>query len=188
MKINSPKDFRKIMVTGGAGFIGSEFVRQGVKAGYRIIVVDNLSYAGDLARLKEVRSSIAFYKVDITQRAKLEAVFRKEKPEALVHFAAETHVDRSIKDAAPFLSTNILGTQNLIELAIKYSLKKMVHISTDEVYGQSIKGWFKETDPIQPRNPYSATKAAAELLVKTAMVTHGLPGLFVRQSDNYGLW
>jgi dTDP-glucose 4,6-dehydratase len=178
----------KIIVTGGAGFIGSEFVRQGVKNGYRIVVVDNLSYAGDLARLKDVRSHIKFYKVDISQREKLEAVFRKEKPEAMVHFAAETHVDRSIKDAKPFLSTNILGTQNLIELAIKYSLKKMVHISTDEVYGQSTMGWFKETDPIQPRNPYSATKASAELLVNAARVTYGLPVVIVRPSNNYGLW
>jgi dTDP-glucose 4,6-dehydratase len=178
----------KIIVTGGAGFIGSEFVRQGVKAGYRIVVVDNLSYAGDLARLKDVRSKITFYKVDIAERAKLEAVFRKEKPAALVHFAAETHVDRSIKDAAPFLRTNILGTQNLVELAVKYNLKKMVHISTDEVYGQSTSGWFKETDPIRPRNPYSATKGAAELLVNAARETYGLPAVIARPSNNYGLW
>ena len=178
----------KILVTGGAGFIGSEFVRQGVKAGYRILVVDNLSYAGDLARLKDVRGGITFYKVDITDRNRLETVFRKEKPEALVHFAAETHVDRSIKDARPFLSTNILGTHNLVELAIRYGLKRMVHISTDEVYGQSTTGWFKETDPIRPRNPYSATKASAELLVNAARVTYGLPAVIVRPSNNYGLW
>ena len=177
-----------ILVTGGAGFIGSEFVRQGVKNGCRIVVVDRLSYAGDRARLKDVGSRISFYKVDIAERKKLEAVFRKEKPQALVHFAAETHVDRSIKDAAPFLKTNILGTQNLVELAIEYGVKKMVHVSTDEVYGQSTSGWFKETDPIAPRNPYAATKAAAELLVHAARITHGLPAVIVRPSNNYGLW
>jgi dTDP-glucose 4,6-dehydratase len=177
-----------ILVTGGAGFIGSEFVRQGVQKGCRLVVVDNLSYAGDLARLKDVRSKIKFYKVDIADRVKLEAVFRKEKPQALVHFAAETHVDRSIKDAGPFLKTNVLGTQNLVELAVKYNLKKMVHISTDEVYGQSMSGWFKETDPIRPRNPYSATKGAAELLVNAARETYGLPAVIVRPSNNYGLW
>lgn len=177
-----------ILVTGGAGFIGSEFVRQGIKAGRRIVVVDNLSYAGDLARLKDVRGKIKFYKVDIAQRGKLETVFRKEKPQELVHFAAETHVDRSIKDVKPFLSTNIMGTQNLVDLARQYGLTKMVHISTDEVYGQSLSGWFKETDPIQPRNPYSATKASAELLVNAARVTYGLPAVIVRPSNNYGLW
>jgi dTDP-glucose 4,6-dehydratase len=187
MQSNGQK-LQKILVTGGAGFIGSEFVRQGAKDCRRIVVVDNLSYAGDLARLKDVRGGITFYKVDISQREKLEAVFRKEKPAQVVHFAAETHVDRSIKDARPFLNTNIVGTQNIIECAMKHGVKKMVHISTDEIYGQSTAGWFKETDPIQPRNPYSATKASAELLVNAARLTYGLPAVIVRPSNNYGLW
>lgn len=182
------RTIRKILVTGGAGFIGSEFVRRGVSLGYRLAVVDCLTYAGDLKRTNGVSKDIRFHKVDICSKAKLEAVFQREKCDALVHFAAQTHVDRSLKDNAPFIRTNILGTQNLIDLSLKYRLRSFVHISTDEVYGQSLKGLFKETDPLKPRNPYAVTKMAGELLVQTAINTFGLPGVIIRPSNNYGPW
>jgi dTDP-glucose 4,6-dehydratase len=179
----------KLLVTGGAGFIGSEFVRQGVHhRGWRLVVVDSLTYAGDLKRIKEVSQDIQFHKIDICSKEKLEALFKREKFDVLVHFAAETHVDRSLQDNTPFIRTNILGTQNLIELSLKYALKTFIHISTDEVYGQSLKGFFKESDPLKPRNPYAVTKASGELLVQAAVHTFGLPAIIVRPSNNYGPW
>ena len=104
----------KILVTGGAGFIGSEFVRQDCKKKQSLIVVDNLSYAGDLERLKSVQGKFKFYKTDITHNGQIEHIFKKERPHTVVHFAAETHVDRSILDATPFINTNVTGTQNMI--------------------------------------------------------------------------
>ena len=120
------KKLCKILVTGGAGFIGSEFVRQAVKRGYGIIVVDKLTYAGDLARLKEVEGKYKFYKADICDKKRIDSIFKKEKPDAVVHFAAETHVDRSIKDASPFIETNIKGTQTLLDISRKYKIKKFI--------------------------------------------------------------
>ena len=178
----------KILITGGAGFIGSEFVRQAVKKGQKIVVIDKLTYSGDLERLKEIKGKYTFYKTDICQKAKLEAVIKKEKPDQIVHFAAETHVDRSIQDPLPFIQTNITGTQNLIDLSLKYKVKKFVHISTDEVYGESQKGRFPETAALKPKNPYSATKAAAELMVRAAIKTHHFPAIIIRPANNYGPW
>lgn len=179
---------QKILVTGGAGFIGSEFVRQAVKNRQKIVVVDKLTYAGDLKRLKEVKTKYIFYKTDICQKAKLEAVFKKERPDNIIHFAAETHVDRSIQDAAPFVQTNVAGTQNLIDCSRKYKVKKFLHISTDEVYGESKKGRFLESTAIKPKNPYSATKAASELLVRAAIKTYKFPAIIIRPANNYGPW
>ncbi len=182
------RTIRRLLVTGGAGFIGSEFVRQGVRRGYQLVVVDCLSYAGDLKRLRQVSRDISFKKIDICDRKKLEALFQAEKFDALVHFAAETHVDRSLKDNLPFIRTNVLGTQNLIDLSLKYGIKSFVHISTDEVYGQSLKGFFKESDPLKPRNPYSVTKTAADLLVQAAIHSFELPAMIIRPANNYGPW
>jgi dTDP-glucose 4,6-dehydratase len=179
---------RKILVTGGAGFIGSEFVREGVKWGYQLVIVDGLTYAGDLKRINKVSEDIDFHNIDICSREKLEVLFQREKFDCLVHFAAETHVDRSLKDNMPFIRTNILGTQNLIDLSLKYKLKSFVHISTDEVYGQSLKGFFKESDPLKPRNPYAVTKMSADLLVQAAIHTFNLPALIIRPANNYGPW
>jgi dTDP-glucose 4,6-dehydratase len=180
---------RKILVTGGAGFIGSEFVRQAVKNGQKIIVVDKLTYAGDLARIKEVFSKIRFYKIDISNPKKLRDVFRKEKPQIVVHFAAETHVDRSIQDANPFIEANVRGTQNLIDLSRDFDVQKFIHISTDEIYGESKVGQkFREEDSIKAKNPYSASKASAELLVRAAIHTYRFPAIIVRPANNYGPW
>jgi dTDP-glucose 4,6-dehydratase len=182
------RTIRKILVTGGAGFIGSEFVRQGARRGFDLVVIDCLSYAGDMGRLKEVSKDIKFHKIDICSKEKLEVLFKREKFDSLVHFAAETHVDRSLKDNLPFIRTNILGTQHLIDLSLKYALRSFFHISTDEVYGQSLKGFFKESDALKPRNPYAVTKTSAELLVQAAIHTFKLPATIIRPANNYGPW
>ncbi len=187
----------KIIVTGGAGFIGSAFVRLLLKglspseaSGTvpKVVVIDKLTYAGTLERLKEVEGKFAFYKTDICDNKKIEAIFTKEKPEIIVHFAAETHVDRSIVDASPFIDTNIKGTQVLLDLSKKYRINRFVHISTDEVYGDIEKGKFNEESPFKPNSPYSASKAAADLLIKSYIRTYNFPAIIVRPCNNYGPW
>jgi dTDP-glucose 4,6-dehydratase len=180
--------YPKILVTGGAGFIGSAFVRMGVGRGYRMAVVDKLTYAGDVARLEDIRDGVTFYKTDICDVAALAKIFKKEKPDAVVHFAAETHVDRSIDDAAPFVMTNVVGTQILLDISRRCGVGKFVHISTDEVYGEIKKGYFTETSPFRPNSPYAASKAAADLLVQSYVRTYGFPALILRPSNNYGPW
>lgn len=182
------KGLSKILITGGAGFIGSEFVRHSITRGYKIIVVDKLTYAGDLERLKAMGGKYKFYKTDIRDIKKPESIFKKEKPQILVHFAAETHVDRSIQDASIFLETNVLGTKNMLDLSRKYGVKKFIHISTDEVYGEIKKGRFSEGHPLQPNSPYAASKAAADLLIKSYIRTYGFPAIIVRPCNNYGPW
>lgn len=178
----------KILVTGAAGFIGSEFVRQAVAQGKKIVVVDKLTYAGDLKRLKEVKGKIKFYKTDICNSKKIDAIFKKEKFESVVHFAAESHVDRSITNPTVFLDTNIKGTQSVLDAAVKYKIKKFVHISTDEVYGEIEHGKFTEESIISPNSPYSVSKAAADMLARAYMRTYGLPVVVLRPSNNYGPW
>lgn len=178
----------KILVTGGAGFIGSAFVRLAVKKGYRVAVVDKLTYAGDLARLKEISGQHKFYKMDIADKPKIEGVIKKELPEVIVNFAAETHVDRSIQDADSFIYTNVRGTQVLLDAAKKYKIKKFIHISSDEVYGDIERGEFSEDAPLKPSNPYSASKAAADLLIKAYIRTYNFPAIIIRPSNNYGPW
>lgn len=179
----------KLLVTGGAGFIGSEFVRQAVNLGLHPVVVDKLTYAGDLARLEEVAGRYVFYRADITNCEFMEYIFHKEKPEAVVHFAAESHVDRSISDPRPFLTTNVLGTQVLLDLARKYEVKRFINISTDEVYGELGKeGKFGEDSPLRPNSPYSVSKAAADMLGRAYFRTYGLPVITVRPCNNYGPW
>lgn len=180
---------QKILITGGAGFIGSEFVRQYADQ-YNITVIDNLTYAGDKTRLKSVAGKITFIKANIANRTKLEQTFKKTKPDAIIHFAAETHVDRSIQNNHPFIESNIIGTQNLVDLSRQYKIKHFIHISTDEVYGDSTSkhSKFKETAPLKPNNPYSATKAAAEFIIRSAIRTHQFPAIIVRPANNYGPW
>jgi dTDP-glucose 4,6-dehydratase len=180
---------RKLLVTGGAGFIGSEFVREGVARGYEIAVIDKLSYAGDRERLKTVIDRIGFYEADITDRESVLRVFKQVKPDAVVHWAAESHVDRSILDASPFLDTNIKGTQTLLDAARKCEIRKFINISTDEVYGDlGEEGQFYETTPLNPSSPYSVSKAAADMLGRAYLRTHDLPLITVRPSNNYGPW
>lgn len=180
---------KRLLVTGGAGFIGSEFVRQGIQRGYEITVLDKLSYAGDLERLKEVKGEIAFYKVDITDSESIKRVFEAKRPDAVVHWAAESHVDRSIADATPFLESNIKGTQVLLDIAKDYRIKKFINVSTDEVYGDLREdGQFFETTPLNPSSPYSVSKASADMLGRAYHRTYGLPVITVRPSNNYGPW
>ena len=181
---------RKLLVTGGAGFIGSKFVKCGVKKrGYDMVVVDKLTYAGDLERLREVENHIIFYKADISDMDLMEDIFKNEKPYAIVHFAAESHVDRSIMDTTPFLDTNIKGTQILLEISGRHEIQRFINISTDEVYGDmKDEGQSYETTPLNPSSPYSVSKAAADMLGRAYQRTYCLPVITVRPSNNYGPW
>lgn len=182
------KKLHKIIVTGGAGFIGSEFVRQMAALECQLVVIDKLTYAGDLDRLADVKGSFKFYKTDICDRLRVESIFKKEKSKYVVHFAAESHVDRSIADAGPFIDTNIKGTQVLLDACRVNKVQKFIHMSTDEVYGEIRKGQFFENSPIAPNSPYAASKAAADLLVQSYIRTYQFPACIVRPSNNYGPW
>ncbi len=179
----------KLLITGGAGFIGSEFVRQAVKKDYQVTVIDKLTYAGDLERLKEIWGSINFYRANITNSEFVEHIFDKEKPDVVVHFAAESHVDRSILNPLDFLNSNILGTYVLLEVSKKQNIGLFVNISTDEVYGElGETGKFTEESPLKPNSPYSVSKASADMLGRAYFKTYGLPVITIRPSNNYGPW
>jgi len=151
-------------------------------------VVDKLTYAGDLERLKEAKGKFKFYKADICDKKQIEGIFAKEKPDIVVHFAAESHVDRSINDAAPFIETNVKGTQILLDAGRRQRVKKFIFISTDEVYGEIPDGKFNESSPVRPNSPYAASKAAADLLVQSYIRTYKFPAIIIRPSNNYGPW
>ena len=178
-----------ILVTGGAGFIGSNFIRLVIsETDLSVINLDALTYAGNLENLKDLESNprYRFVQGRIEDSALVEGLMKEV--DACVHFAAESHVDRSIKDAQPFLITNCLGTQTLLDAARSKGLKRFLHVSTDEVYG-SLGGDdhpFRETDPLLPNSPYAASKASSDLLVRAAYKTHGLPVIITRCSNNYG--
>jgi len=176
----------RILVTGGAGFIGSNFVHFMLQRHPRdqIIVLDKLTYAGNIANLKAAMKKIEFIKGDICNRKLVEKIAKRI--DVVVNFAAESHVDRSIAEPEPFLTTNVLGTQVLLEAARKFDHEKFVQISTDEVYGSVAKGSFKEGDPLGPSSPYAASKAAADMLVRSYFVTYGLPVLITRSTNNFG--
>jgi len=176
----------KVLVTGGAGFIGSNFVHYLLKKHpeYEIIVLDKLTYAGRKENLQDVWNEISFIKGDVAKREDVEEAMKT--CDSVLNFAAETHVDRSIVEAGTFVLTDVLGTYNLLEAARKFDLPKFVQISTDEVYGHILRGSFKETDKLSPRNPYSASKAGAELLCQAYFETHNVPTIITRSSNNYG--
>lgn len=179
----------KVLVTGGAGFIGSEVVRQAAARGLSVAVIDNLSYAGDLERLKEVMEKVKFYRTDISDKKALEDIFRKEGPETVIHLAAESHVDRSILEPQAFLQTNVMGTFNLLELSREFRVKRFINVSTDEVYGElGEEGSFTEESPLRPSSPYSASKASQDMLGRAYWRTYGLSVITVRPSNNYGPW
>ncbi len=179
-------DAMRILVTGGAGFIGSNFVHYMLRKhpDYKITVLDKLTYAGLKENLQDVSSKIEIIKGDITKKEDVESASRN--CDCIVNFAAETHVDRSILEAGSFLQTDVYGVYNLLEAARKFDVTKFQQISTDEVYGQIQKGSFSEEDKLKPRNPYSASKASAELLCQAYNETYGLPILITRSSNNYG--
>lgn len=175
----------KLLVTGGAGFIGSEFVRQTANGMHEIFVIDSLTYAGNLNSLRDVIDQIKFECIDIRDTNNLETFFKNKRFDAVVNFAAETHVDNSISSPSIFLETNILGTFNLLELAREHHFR-FLQVSTDEVYGSIEEGEFFENSNLNPSSPYSASKASAELLVNAYIYTYGVKALGVRCSNNYG--
>ena len=178
----------RILVTGGAGFIGSHFIRHMMQARdvKSIINLDKLTYAGHLDNLKDVSGDkrYRFVRGDIAQGSLVDKMM--PQVDCVVNFAAETHVDRSIQDAAPFLHTNVIGTQVLLDSARRNGVKRFLHISTDEVYGSIPRGAAKETDVLDPSSPYSASKAAADYLVMSFYRTYGAPVLITRAANNYG--
>lgn len=179
----------KIFVTGGAGFIGSNFIRHvlSLGKGYAVVNYDKLTYAGNLANLESVAhdTNYSFIKGDICDAAAVETAMAD--CEAVVHFAAESHVDRSIYEPAAAIETNVTGTFVLLQVARKLRVDRFVHISTDEVYGDIRPGAFAdENSPIEPSSPYSASKASSDLLVRSYVRTYGFPGLITRSSNNYG--
>lgn len=181
---------KKVLVTGGAGFIGSNFIRYALKTfpDWFIVNLDKLTYAGNLENLQDVEEHprYRFVRGDIADRELISVLFQEEKFDVVINFAAETHVDRSILDPSPFLNTNVIGTQILLEAARAYGVKRFVQISTDEVYGSIPEGRFTETSPVQPSSPYAASKAAADLLCLAYYKTYGLPVIITRSSNNYG--
>ena len=183
-----------LMITGGAGFIGSRFaellITQEIPNKFSsITVVDNLTYSGNLANLDSVISTPQFYfhKVDICNQADVEAVIKERSIDVIANFAAESHVDRSIESSYEFLNTNVMGTQNLLDLSKKHDIKRYLQISTDEVYGSIPVGSWEENEPLKPNSPYSASKAGADLLVQAYGKTYGMNVGITRCCNNYGL-
>lgn len=175
----------RLLVTGGAGFIGSNYIRYALSAHpeYQIINLDKLTYAGNLENLKDSESDprYRFIRGDICDRRVLDGV----EFDAIINFAAETHVDRSILDASPFLQTNIAGAYTLLEVARERG-SVFLHVSTDEVYGSAEEGLFREDSPLLPNSPYAASKASSDLLVRGYRETHNVKTLITRCSNNYG--
>jgi len=188
----------KLLVTGGAGFIGSAVIRRAIRAGHSVVNLDKLTYAGSLTNVAEVADSpaYAFEKADICDRAAVDAILDRHKPDAIMHLAAESHVDRSIDGPAAFMETNIIGTYTMLEAARAYWTAqgkpqgfRFHHISTDEVFGSlpadpGVK--FTEDTPYDPRSPYSASKASSDHLVRAWAETYGLPVVLTNCSNNYG--
>jgi len=178
----------RLLVTGGAGFIGSNFIRYILNTypDYKIINLDKLTYAGNLDNVKDLENNdrYEFVQGDIVDPSIVDSL--AEKVDIIVNFAAESHVDNSNENADPFLRTNIMGVKTLMDAALKYNHKRFFQISTDEVYGDRNEGFFTEESRLKPSNPYSASKASAEMLVMAYARTHGLPTVVSRCANNYG--
>lgn len=182
----------RYLVTGGAGFIGSHYVRSvltgawGLEAPTDVTVLDKLTYAGNLANLDPVREDprLRFVHGDILDRPLVDSLIADA--DVVVHFAAESHVDRSIAGATDFVMTNVVGTQTLLDSALAHGVERFVHVSTDEVYGSIESGSWDEERPLLPNSPYSASKAGSDLLARAYHRTHGLPVSITRCSNNYG--
>ena len=179
---------KQILITGGAGFIGSNFIRYILDKyhSYRVLNLDKLTYCGNLENLKGIskNKNYRFIKGDIADTGLVNKVVKD--CDIVINFAAETHVDRSIKDASSFVKTNVFGTYMLLEAAKNFGIKLFIQISTDEVYGSIDKGSFTEGDSLRPNSPYSATKAAGDLLARSYFITYKLPVIITRSSNNFG--
>ena len=202
-RLYTPPRMENLIVTGGAGFIGCNFVRLVLTEGSwdRVVVLDKLTYAGSLENLSDVLADprLVFVQGDIADRVEVRRLFAEHRPSAVVNFAAESHVDRSIEDASAFIETNIVGAFELLEAARRYLMElddpshdlhnrfRFLHVSTDEVYGSlGPTGAFSETTPYAPNSPYAASKAGADHLVRASHETYGLPALITNCSNNYG--
>jgi dTDP-glucose 4,6-dehydratase len=178
----------KLLVTGGCGFIGSNFIHYMMKKypDYKIINLDKLTYAGNLDNLKEFENNpnYSFVKGDICDPHLVNETMKNV--DHVVHFAAESHVDRSIEDGSVFVKTNVLGTHTLLQSALEYNIERFIHVSTDEVYGSIKAGSFKETDILTPSSPYSSSKAGSDLLAQSYFITYGLPVIITRCTNNFG--
>ncbi|MFC4403545.1 dTDP-glucose 4,6-dehydratase [Gracilibacillus xinjiangensis] len=183
----------KILVTGGAGFIGGNFIQFILDKypNYKIINIDKLTYAGELTKHNGIvnKSNYKFIKEDIVNKESILALFNKEKFDYVVHFAAESHVDNSIRDSDVFVQTNVVGTHVLLEASLLNNVQKFIHISTDEVYGDldfDSEKLFTESTSLEPNSPYSASKASSDMLVRSYFKTYQLPIIITRCSNNYG--
>jgi len=176
----------RFLVTGGAGFIGSNFTRRAVDQGHDVVVLDKLTYAGNKENLRDLLDSkkIDFVKGDVCNRNLVDRLAKQA--DAVVHFAAETHVDRSILEAGDFVQTDVVGTFSVLEACRKADVDRMVHISTDEVYGEAEGGPCREDAPLMPKSPYAASKAGADRLAFSYFATYGLPVVISRCTNNYG--
>ena len=182
---------KNVLVTGGAGFIGSNFIRNFVRVHTDVTVVnfDNLTYAGNLENLEDVagNSRYKFVKGDICARKEVESAFTEYDIDTIIHFAAESHVDRSILGSGVFIQTNVFGTGVLLDVSKQFGIERFLQVSTDEVYGSlGPKGKFVETTPLHPNSPYAASKASSDLLALAYHHTFGLPVVITRCSNNYG--
>lgn len=197
-KIETNKQYASVLITGGAGFIGSNYVRYFYNhhPQTKIVNLDQLTYAGNLSNLQDIVESEAklpenqrrytFIQGDICDEALLDRIFSEHKFDLVIHFAAESHVDRSISNAMSFVRTNIEGTRALVEASRRHGVGRFINISTDEIYGSIKKGYSSEEWPLRPSNPYSASKAGADLLVQSYIRTHDFPAIIIRGSNNYG--
>ena len=180
---------KKVIVTGGAGFIGSNLVKYLLKKKYFVINIDKLSYSANPYNLKNLykNKNYTFFKVDLNNKKKIVKILKKYKPEGIFNLAAETHVDRSIDKPENFIFSNILGTYNLLEAIVSYKKKiKLIHVSTDEVYGDLIKGRSDEKFPYNPSSPYSSSKASADHLIKAYIRTYKIQAIVTNCCNNYG--
>ena len=180
---------KKVIVTGGAGFIGSNLVKYLLEKKYFVINIDKLSYSANPYNLKNLykNKNYTFFKVDLNNKKKIVKILKKYKPEGIFNLAAETHVDRSIDKPKNFIFSNILGTYNLLEAILSYKKKiKLIHVSTDEVYGDLIKGRSDEKFPYNPSSPYSSSKASADHLIKAYVRTYKIQAIVTNCCNNYG--
>lgn len=184
------RKFKTILITGGAGFIGSNFIHYMMNKypDYRIVNLDKLTYAGNLENLKDIENdpNYEFIKGDIADSSIVESIFANNKIDAIINFAAESHVDRSIEEPGVFIQTDVYGTFVLLEAVRASDCSLFLQISTDEVYGSIEEGSFKEGDPLLPNSPYSASKAGAEMIVRSFFKTYKTPVVITRTSNNFG--